>query len=450
MEGYIKDNVDAPKNFRIVCRSADILDPSSLEKCSLETCKTVIVAPTEDTRTIKAVLAVSTLLQKKGNPEVAVNAIIAREEYRFPPSLAETHRITALQTNETLAKMIAHTCTQTGLSETFREVFNFEGSEMYLVELPKAVGLSFEEVMTRLDCAVPIGLYRDGKVLLNPGPDECVQSGDRLLVFSEEEDSAVLRESYISLRELPRTEEDGEAAPEKDKGTVILGYNSSLHVILRELPENVDHVYLAGIPQTRGVRERLQRTVAPRGLAIEFLDNEEGFRSEEALLELARLGRHIVVLNDHGKDEEAADLETIFLILHLRDLRTRYGLRFNITAEMRTEHNQNLVASEDHTDFVVASSMSSLFLAQLAESPELIDVFREILSNEGNELYLKEVERYHLEGAYTVRELRELMLRHGYIFLGYVNEEKDSLFNLPLEETVELRAGDALIVLGCE
>ena len=92
--------------------------------------------------------------------------------------------------------------------------------------------------------------------------------------------------------------------------------------------------------------------------------------------------------------------------------------------------------------------MSSLFLAQLAESPELIGVFREILSNTGNELYLKNAEDARLTGPRTVRELRRILLRRGYIFLGYLNAEKESRFNIPLEETLDPGPEECFIVLG--
>ena len=143
MERLIGENVDAPKNFRIICRNADITDPCSLEKCSVETSRTIIVSPTDDNRTLKAVLAVSALLQKKGREEISVNAIISSNRFTFPPTMVDRHRLTTLQAHETLAKIIAHSCTQTGLSQTFQEIFNYEGSELYLIELPDAVGLRF-------------------------------------------------------------------------------------------------------------------------------------------------------------------------------------------------------------------------------------------------------------------------------------------------------------------
>lgn len=85
--------------------------------------------------------------------------------------------------------------------------------------------------------------------------------------------------------------------------------------------------------------------------------------------------------------------------------------------------------------------MSSMLLAQLAESPELLYVFVEILSNEGNELYLKSVSAMNLEGTYTISELRQIMLRAGYILIGDMNADKNRAFNRSLEEKITLSLG---------
>ena len=445
MEQEIAENVDVPKNFKIVCRTADITDPAALEKCSLETCKTVIVSPTDDARTTKAILAVSTLLEEKGISGVRVNAIISRSEYRFPPSLAAQHNISTFQTNEILAKMIAHTCTQTGLSDTFRELFNFEGSEFYVIDLPIPSPWIFEDLMLRLDHAVPAGILRDGIMTLNPPAGLPLKEGDRVLVFAEEHDSA-------KWTEAPEGASDGEeealppALPEEKTETVILGRSETLPIILRELPENVERVYLAGPEPDEKEAAAIQKIAEARSLAVEYRPGD--LRSEVFLTGLALSAEHIVILNDHDKSGEDADMETIFRLLNLRDIRTRFGLHFNITVEMQKEHNQYLVSRGDHTDFLVTSSMSSLFLAQLAESPELFGVFREILSNEGCEIYLKKAGAIRLNGTRSVRELRRLALRQNYILLGVMDEEKGSLFNLPLDESVTLREEDMVIVLG--
>ena len=444
LEQAIRDNVDAPKNVRIVCRTADITDPADLEKCSVETCRTVIVSPTDDVRTVKTLLAVAALAQEKGVP-VRTNAILSKEEHRLPPSIAEANRITALQTNDTLAKMIAHSCTQTGLSETFREVFNFDGNEFFLADLNGLGGLTFGEAALRLDRAVPVGVFRDGHALLNPPPELRILEGDRLLVFSEENDSAVLTPDVPSGA--PQVPAQNAPQPEAPTDAVIIGFNETLPIILRELPENVRQVWLAGDPGPDEAREHIEAVARERGFLLRRCDRDP--KTEAGLLEIAKLAEHVVVLNDHEKEEEDADMESIFLLLNLRDLRTRHALRFNITAEMRKERNQNLVAGGDRTDFVVASSMSSLCLAQLAESPELVDVFREFLSNEGNELYLKTAAQLGLTGTHPVRELRRRALAYRYALLGCIRGG-ESVFNPPLDETVTLADGDSLIVLGEE
>ena len=443
MEEYIDENIERPKNFRIVCRTADITDPVALEKCSVETCKTVIVSPTEDMRTIKSVLAVSALLDEKGAPEISVNAIISKNEYRFPPSMAEANNITTLQTNSILAKMIAHSCTQTGLSETFREVFDFEGNEFYLIEIDGIDGITFEELSSRVNNATPAGLFRDGEVIINPDAKIVLKDTDKVLVFSEEIDSAKLEEP-IKLEKYNNKSKMIDFEELTD--TVIIGHNETLPIILHELPENVSKVYLAGQKTSKEEQEELEEIASKRKLTLEYVKGN--LHSEKTLLSLAKMAKHIVVLNDHDGDSEESDMEAIFLLLNLRDIRNRYNLEFNITVEMQQEHNQKLVGRGDHTDFLVVSSMSSLILAQLAESPELINVFKEILSNEGNELYLKNVGLSKLEGKHTIRDLRMIMLKHGYIFLGYIDEEKNSYFNLPLDEELDLTKDDNLIVLG--
>ncbi|MBQ9544112.1 MAG: hypothetical protein IJV00_03165 [Clostridia bacterium] len=444
MEQSIEENLDAPKNFRIVCRTVDITDPASLEKCSIETCRTVIVSPADDLRTIKAILAVSALLEDLDAPQISVSAVISNEGYLFPASLAQANNISTLRTNTIIAKMIAHSCTQTGLSETFREVFDFEGCEFYPAHLDGIGKMKFGELAIRLDGAVPAGIFRDGKVTLNPPADFLLGESDRILLFSEESDTEKIALTAPSDVKNVCAENSGETDKEEAE-TVIFGQNETLPVILRELPENVVNVRLVGAI-TEEKKSELEPIAAKKGLKLKFFDGDT--RSDEALCGLSKNAKHIVVLNDHEKDPEEADMEAIFLLINLRDIRRRNGSDFNITVELRKEHNHKLAGCRDHTDFLVSSSMSSLILAQVAENPALIDVFRELLSNDGNELYLKNAAQMKLTGSHSVRDLRSAMLEKGYIMLGILNAEKISRYNPPLDETVSLSPDDDLIVLG--
>ena len=443
MEQNIRDNVDCPKSFRILCRSVDITDPAALERCAVSDCRTVIVHPTDDARTIKALLAVSALKRGCEEADFRILALLSGSEFSFPPALAQQYSITALREHDTLAKMISHSCTQMGLSETFRELFNFEGSEWYVVSLPEAAGLSFGELTVRLEGAVPAGIYTPEGMRLNPPADTAIRPEDRILIFSEDRDSVRLTDAAAKA-----VHTAVHAAEEADTSALILGRNDSLPVILEELPDNVRRVLLAGRRGSDEEQAALIQTAAQRGLAVEFSDAD--VTAEGELEALAGNAEHVVILNDHDKEEEEADMEVIYLLLNLRDIRSRLGLHFNITTEMRRERNQNLVADNDRTDFVVASSMSSMILAQLSESPELLGAFREILSNEGNELFLKKPAQLGIRGRVPVRSLRKLALEQGYVLLGWVDGDRESVFNPPLDQELDTESGCSLIVLGEE
>ena len=442
MEESIHDNIEIPANIRIICRTVDIFDPATLEKLSLETCRTVIIAPTDDIRTMKALLAVSTIINSSDNDKVRIGAIVSKDEYRFPPTIASQHNVTTLQTNNTLAKIIAHSCTQPGLSEVFREVFNFEGSELYTISLDGIEGLRFEDLMLQVDQALPVGISSHGKITLNPEPDTVLGPGDQLLVFARDRSAAILLKEPVEVAVVPADRMMDEE--EEEAGIVlIIGANASLDTILTELPENVTDVIMAETGDYP--RDVIREIASDCDFTVTF--SEADMSKEMALADLARQADHVVLLCDHEGDEEEDDMRTIFRLLNLRDVRTRYSLAFNITAELRREQNQNLVAADDHTDFVVSSNMSSLFLAQLAESPELAGVFGEILSNHGNELYLKNAGTLFCTGEHTVAELRLTALRQKYIMLGYI-KDGESVFNPGLHDSVYLGLEDSVIVLG--
>ena len=444
LEQYIRDNIDVPNNIKIICRTADICDPADLEKLAPEKAKVIIISPTTDERTVKSLLAVSMLINDDTHSKVRVGAIVSSDDYRFPPTIASKHNVTTLQTNNTLAKIIAHSCTQPGLSEVFREIFNFEGSELYNVQLKDIAGLTFEELSYGLEKAVPIDILRNEQAILNPPADTLIQEDDTIFVFAENKYSY-----HFQKKPLPNLEHIRDSVREEPQAgkILILGENSSLGIVLSELPENAKEVVVAGLKneEQKEIVRYLERISPELSISID----DSNLKSIKNLTYLTEDIDHIVILSDYSEEEEKADMQNIFYLLHLRDIRTTYQRNYNITAEMRRERNQSLVVTGDSTDFVVASNMSSLFLAQLAESPELYAVFRELLSNEGNEIFLKNAGNMHCTGTYTVAELRLRTLVQNYIFIGYRNhEEEHCVFNPGLNEEITLTEKDSVIVIG--
>ena len=436
----ITENVDIPKNIKLIFRTIDICDPASLEKCSLTTCKRIVISPMDDKKTIKTLLAVSLLINSTDNENVRVSALISKNEYDFPDTVAAKHNVTTVQLHNTIAKMVALSCTQTGLSDAFREVFAFDGNEFYSIEKPDAAGMTFKELTYKLDKAVPVGIIHEGNVTINPDKDTKIAEGDKLIVFSEEPDSAVVTDLDYQEEKMNRYK-----STDTGRKVAVIGYNSSIKTIFREMPDDISEIIIAGIPADK--KSLVTKLNAAEDQDLSFFD--EDIDEEEYMLELVKKADHVVLLSDYTMEDEDADIQSIFRIMRLRDIRTKNNLTFNITTEMRKKSNLNLIKIDDHLDYVVASNMSSLFLAQLSENYDIRDLFKEILSNEGNELHLRKVGDFGCDGTYTTLQLRNLGLENNCIVLGYLRADTyESFFNPSLSEEIKLSAEDSLIVLS--
>lgn len=450
MERLIKENVSVPKESRIVCRNANICDPNSLLICSIPTCKTVIVNVLEDDRTTKAILAVSVIMERTGPDckDIPVVSSVSCEEALFPQYTLGKNSILMLQSHDLIARIIAHSCTQPGLSEVFLNIFNFDGSELYIRQLPGAEGKTFSELMDRTDQAVPLGILHAGTIKLNPPMAQKIFPGDSLLLFAEDGSSGSIAPADLDYHSPAKIQS---LAPISISGrVVVIGCNKVLETLLQELPDSIEEVVITDVSEAdREVIDSLY-TFSNRRLSV-FPGT---LSSMEALEGLVRRADFVVLLSNYTADAETADLHTIHLLLNLRDIKHRLGLSFTITAEMRLESNHNLVAAGDPTDFIIASDIVSMILVQVAKNPMLYEVFQEILSNEGNEFYLKPATAFGCEEKeYSVRKLRLATFSRGYILLGYLKVRGNGRairLNPPLEETVVLSPQDSLIVLGTQ
>lgn len=454
MEAAIRDNVDVPKNVRLVCRNIDIYDPASVKKCCVEHAQAVIVNPRNDIETVKALLAVASVLEESGS-FVHVYAVVSRASFLLPDAYKKERGITQLLANRILSKVIAHSCTQPGLSQTLMEFLDYDGCNLCEIRVPEAEGLTFGEVTGRLEGGVPVGVIKSEgkKCVLNPAADFEVGVNDSLLVFTEFQDLVKLTErTDVAVKVC--AEQGGEGT--ETESVLILGVNEEIATILEELPYNTRKIRIAGADDE--AREEILETCGKlrekgrRNYAVEFVRDTVP-RHLESLAAIIEDSAHVVLLNDHEKEEDEADTENILRILNLRTVRDSMGLRFSITAELRRELSQRLVDSGDMTDFVVASNMVSLFLSQLADRPKLESVFRELISDEGNEIFLKKASELRLEKDLTVREARIAALQQGYVLLGIMDDENGvtvPVFNPPLDSALSLDDGDRLIVIGVE
>jgi hypothetical protein len=362
---------------------------------------------------------------------------------------------------ELVARTIAQTCRQSGLSAVHTELLDFAGDEIYFQAEPELVGKTFEEVLLAYEDSAVIGVCPlRGVPRLNPPMDTQLEEGDQIIAISEDDDT--VRLSGLTdlgikpqvIHNLPPTE----LQPER---TLILGWNRRAPSVINEL----DHYAAPGsvvdvvADFTQGEAE-IERCCPD--LENETVKFRLGDTTDRRLLEALDLGNYdhvIVVACCDTLGPQEADARTLMTLLHLRDLAERFGYRFSIVSEMLDIQNRNLAEVTRADDFIVSPRLTSLMLAQVSENKALSQVFFELFDPQGSEIYLKPADEYVVLGEpinfYTVVQAA---IFRGEVAIGYrrARDAREAargygvVVNPEKSNEITFAAGDCIIVLAKE
>lgn len=462
MEDAIKERIEDPKNTRIICRSGSPMDMNDLEIVSPHTARSIIILADggdPDTHVIKTVLAITNNPNRRSEPYHIVTQIRDPKNMDVIKLLSDKDVVQPILTTDLIARVVAQTSRQSGLSIVYTELMNFGGDEIYFKQEPNLSGKTYGEAMLAYEASTVMGLRTiNGEVMMNPPMDTRIQPGDQIFAIAEDDDK-------INLANLPQipVEENlilssGKASKPKPERGLILGWNRSGTTIVRELDNYVAKgSQLTIVSQVYDLENQLKREVGR--LNNQKLNIIEGDIRDRELLEKLQVTEydHVIVLAYSHLDVQEADAITLVTLLHLRDIAEKDETPFSIISEMLDLRNRELAEAAKVDDFIVSDHLVSLMLAQLSENADLIGVFTDMFDPEGAEVYLKPVGDYvavdHPVNFYTVTEAAR---RRGETAIGYRlmseshNAEKSYGVhtNPKKSEKVLFRPEDKLIVIS--
>ena len=426
MEDEIWERVEVKGKTRIICRNGSPIDPNDLEITSPHSAKSIIVLPPEnndpDTDVIKTVLAITNNPKRRIEPYHIVTQIRNAKNMDVLKLVGEKDNVQAVLTGDLIARIVAQTSRQSGLSVVYTELMNFGGDEIYFKIEPALVGKTFGEALLAYEDSCLMGLQRaTGQILLNPPMETRIETGDQIFALSADDDTirvsnqtlAPVNESVIRSNRIAL-----EPQPEK---CLILGWNRSGTTIVHELDN-----YVAKGSQVTVVADiyNIEKQIKAQGgkLKNQTLVVEEGETTDRDLLNGLDVQDydHVIVLAYSTVEPQEADAKTLVTLLHLRDMAQKDETPFSIVSEMLDLRNRELAEATQVDDFIVSEHLISLMMAQLSENADLFDVFTDIFDPEGAEIYLKPVSDYVTPGTavnfYTVTEAAR---RRGETTLGY-------------------------------
>ncbi len=465
MEDEIRDRVEVRGSTRIICRSGDPIDLTDLEIASPHTAKSIIILPPEehdpDTVVIKTVLAITNNPNRRASPYHIVTQLHDEKNMDLVKMIGERDKVQAVLTEDLIARVVAQTSRQSGLSIVYTELMNFGGDEIYFKDEPSLTGKTYGEALHAYEDLSLMGLRKsDGRILSSPPMNTLIEKDDHIFAMSEDDDTIRLSNlSLIPINEqaIRSSKKPSRLKPEK---CLIIGWNRSGMTIVRELDNYVPKGSLMTIASDI---YGIDRQIKKHGIKLknQKLMVEEGEPTDRDLLD--KLGvqdyDHVIVLANDGLDHQEADAKTLVTLLHLRDMAEKDETPFSIVSEMLDLRNRELAEAAQVDDFIVSEHLVSLMMSQLSENAELFDVFNNIFDPEGVEIYLKPISDYVETGEpvnfYTVVEAAR---RRGETAIGYriVSESKDAgksygvHTNPAKSKTVVFAPDDKVIVLAEE
>lgn len=421
MEDDIKAQVSNLGSTRIIVRSGDPMNLAELEVANPHTARSIIVLAPEDdddpdSTVIKTTLAVT------NNPNRKDGAYHIVGELQEPENL-EAARLVGrdeahwVLSSDLISRITVQTCRQSGLSVVYSELLDFDGAEIYFTEQPSLVGRTYFDAQLAFADSTVIGLVQGGTVTLNPSADVVLGDGDSIILIAEDDTTIKLAEPGTPD---PALVSDAPRVPEMPETTLVLGCNDGLRLVLAELDQysmarsRVTIVADAEEPPVDGLKN----------LDVTFQKGDPTSRRVLDTLYAHEFDHIIVLAAKETLPAQRADAKTLITLLHLRDIAEQKGVDLNVVSEMIDDRNRELAEVTQADDFIVSDQLISLMLSQLSENKRLTDVFGELFSAAGAEIYLRPASMYVVEGAetdfYTVLEAAR---RRGETAIGYRLDE---------------------------
>ena len=426
MEEAIRERITEIGSTRVIVRSGNPIDLNDLEIGSPHTARSIIVLPPEsddpDSYVIKTVLALTNNPNRHAEPYHIVTQIRNRKNLDVVRMIGANDKVFPLLTGDLIARVVAQTSRQSGLSVVYTELMNFGGDEIYFKQEPTLSGKTYGEVLLAYEDSSVMGFRKvDGTIMLNPPMDTRIEPGDHLFALSEDDDTIKLSGlSSIPIEEsLIRTA--GKARKPGPERALIIGWNRSAGTIVRELDAYVANgsqvTVLADENRARQDIKACEKTLKNQKLT--FIPGDTTSRELLDSLNIMEYN-HVIVLSASDLETQEADARTLVTLLHLRNIAGRDETPFSIVSEMLDLRNRELAEAARVDDFIVSEHLISLMLSQLSEDDDLFDIFQDIFDPEGAEIYLKHITDYvETEQPVTFYTVVEAARRRGESAIGY-------------------------------
>ncbi len=479
MDDYFSVHIPDRLTTKIITRTGL---PSSLEalaRVGVTDSKAVIIlphcndsAPEEDKiisdskvlKTILGVVAASTDDKTKAN----IVAQIFDKTKRDVMINLSPDKITMVDAEDIVAKMIVQTSRSTGLSVVYSDIIGFHGSEIYF-HREDWQGQAFGTLQFSFHDGIPMGVRDQNGVKLNVPADHVMQPGQDLVIIAEDETTIkLLGQPEYNPREI---ETGNRKLKKRIERELIIGWNSKAPIIVEQythyiLANSVIDIVLSDDDREAQAEIRAIKRRKPRHKINIIKANPLNVTA------LRKLKPHqydnVIILNKIEDDTEKVDSQSITILLLLNQLfkqieeKTGGRVHTQLISEVMNSENLELVSRTGVNDSIISYQMVSKIVAQVGQNQNILGVYDDLFQDVGAEIYLKPVSLYFKDHPEEVRfaDLMFLAQKRKEVCIGYrhkslensiehnfgvrINPKKDILISPHTEDCLIVLAEDEL------
>ncbi len=449
----LNETIKNYKNTKVIVRSGSTQIVDDLNMCAIGESKAVIISGNNDIETIKTLITINQS-DFKNNKNAHITSEIHSDKNITIAKKLVPNQVETIYVHDLKARIFARTCLQPGSSMVYKDLFSFDGSEIYFEPLnrglEKLIGKTFSEAVLSLNNGYLIGLSRDGKQLVNPDPNLKIEDRDELIVIAEDDGKIVYQDnSALNLKVVVGDRKESVHS----LNLLMIGYSKALVNILNEIDAyKLDKRNLTIMVQTEEDKNELLKNKP--NTTFKNYEVIIGQGKERADLEKIKLESFDVVCvfannaNSTLTDQEL-DSDTLLTILHLHDLEEQKKIKLNFVTEILNENNVSIIQSINVDDFMVSNLLISRIITQVSENARTNDVIVDLVSEDGSELYLKFADEYVLlnqeVNCYSI--LKEAN-KKKHLFIGYKLHKQNPVLNPSLDTKLVFGPKDSIIVVA--
>ena len=458
----IRRDVTDLGSSRLVVRSGAPTRINDLAKMNPQDAKSVIIlSPDDDSARsylVKVVLGLNKLIPAGSSTTIVAEAGDVEVAEALKESVGE--RLITVIPSAIVARITAQVSRTSGLGAVYQELLDFDGDEMYIVDIPERwVGSSFGQLTLASSGATVIGLQRaDGSVSLTVGAEAVVMPGDKAIGIAQDDSVFVFdREPEPWTRPADHPSAAIEAVRER---TLIVGWSPVANLVVKEIENHVapGSELLILIDPDNHVEADVLAELDSVGLTQQTVSIHVGSTiSRPVIAEVMGSDPydHVMILCERSEfDLDEADARVLLTLMHVRALAPDSAS--NVIAELADPNDVELGRQGYSSEFIVSMQLISLLLAQLSESPHLARVFADLFDGTGAAVALHPVERYVPLGASDFESVLTAARNWGVVAIGYraANPGGESAalaggirVNPSKSEKINFEAGDMIVVI---